>query len=248
MVKISQSRYLFIVDEKGDPGLAKGSSNKYVFGGYVVPEHELADVVSVWRQFKADVCGTPDVELKSEHFFASRSKKNPLIIRNRDRRREMAMRGFEQIFDIPTVAPLSYYVFKERASSDLIVESKRGSQKIDAEKIWVTPFALFALFLSNKHATGQVWWDDVSGEQEREKKNSEWRTLKTLQGAPPEIQSIDDEVLFLDSRENEAIQVADFLCRVLWQAMDGDEIYLARFIDKYDHKVRRDGLGIISIE
>ncbi len=64
----------------------------------------------------------------------------------------------------------------------------------------------------------------------------------------PELQQVADKIMFLNSKENEPIQVADFLCGVLWQAMDGDEVYLSRFLGKYDARERRDGLGIMIIE
>lgn len=207
----------------------------------------MSKVVEAWQGFKKDTCGTSTVELKSEHFFASRSKRNPLLVRNPEKRRKMAMEGFELIFSNRSVAPLAYCVFKERASKTLIVESKKGNPKIDADVIWVTPFALFGLFLTKKGATGQVWWDGVSGQREQEQKNSEWQNLKRANNARREIQTIDDTILFLDSKESEAIQVADFLCGVLWQAMSGDEVFLAQFQDKYDAQRRRDGLGIVII-
>ena len=135
-------RYLFIADEKGDPGLAPGASSNMVFGGYVVVESELSKVVRVWQEFKTDTCGTSDVELKSEHFFASRSRHNPLSVRNPEKRRAMARKGFELIYSNRSVAPLAYCVFKNRASKALIVESKNGNPKIDADTIWVSPFGL----------------------------------------------------------------------------------------------------------
>ncbi len=228
--------------------MAPGASDNLVFGGYVVIEAELPKVVESWQKFKTDTCGTSNVELKSEHFFASRSRQNPLVVRNPEKRRQMAMEGFEIIYSIPSIAPLAYCVFKERASSSLIIESKKGNPKIDADTIWVAPFGSFSLFLAKKHATGQVWWDGVSGQQEQDKKNRDWQKLKRTPGGRKEIQTIDDEILFLDSKENEAIQVADFLCGVLWQAMQGDESFLAHFQDKYSAQKRRDGLGIIIIE
>lgn len=243
-----ENRYLFIADEKGDPGLVSGASNNLVFGGFVVAEIELSKVIEVWQDFKREICGTQDVELKSEHFFASRSKNNPISVRSPEKRRELAMKGFERIFSIQSVAPLAYCVFKDRSSIALKVESNKGNQKIDADVIWVTPFGLFAVFLKHRQATGQVWWDGVSSRKEQEKKNADWQQLKRASKAGSEIQAIDDEILFLDSKESEAIQIADFLCGVLWQAMKGDEVFILRFLDKYRARTRRDGLRIVIIE
>lgn len=247
-MRVLTEQYLFIVDEKGDPGLAHGASSNFVLGGYVVKESELPKVEDVWRQFKTETCGIPDAELKSEHFFASRSKHNPLLIRSRETRRATAMKGLELIYDIPSVAPLAYCVFKARASKELIVETQGGKQRIDTDTIWVAPFGLFAVFLKHRRASGQVLWDEVSGEQEHGKKNAEWQALKHAKGTRPELQRIANEILFLDSKANEAIQVADFLCGVLWRAMVGDEVYLSRFLSKYNARTRGDGLGIIIIE
>jgi hypothetical protein len=115
------NRYLFIADEKGDPGLVSGASNNLIFGGFVVAEIELPKVIEIWQEFKREICGTQDVELKSEHFFASRSKNNPISVRSPEKRRELAMNGFEHILSIPSVAPLSYCVFKNRTSDALKV-------------------------------------------------------------------------------------------------------------------------------
>jgi len=241
------NRYIFVVDEKGDPGLALGASKNLVIGGFVVAQNKLPKVESTWRDFKEKTCGTSEVELKSEHFFASRSKNNPLLFKSRKKRRKLAMEGFEQIYDHSSVAPLACCIFKERASNALIVPTGGNRKRIDDNTIWVAPFGLFAVFVSNKRATGQVWWDEVSGVQEAEKKNMEWQNLKRMSGRP-KLMNIDDEILFLNSHENDAIQIADLLCGVLWQAMKGDEIYLARFLEKYDAKSRGDGLGILILE
>jgi hypothetical protein len=243
-----ENRYYFIADEKGDPGLVPGASRNLIFGGFVVAESELPQVIKVWNDFKSNTCGTCKVELKSEHFFASRSKNNPIIVRSPEKRREIAMNGFECIFSINSVAPLAYCLFKDQASKALIVESSRGNPKIDADVFWIAPFGLFALFLAHKQATGQVWWDGVSGQVEQEKKNFDWQQLKHASKLGSEIRMIDDEILFLESRESEAIQIADFLCGVLWQAMKGDEIFISPFLDKYSAQKRRDGLGILILE
>jgi hypothetical protein len=47
---------------------------------------------------------------------------------------------------------------------------------------------------------------------------------------------------------NEAVQVADFVCGVIWQAAVGDEAFLARLLDEYGPSASRQGLGIIHLE
>lgn len=59
--------------------------------------------------------------------------------------------------------------------------------------------------------------------------------------------AIDEDIRFLDSEGSEAVQIADFLCGVIWQAAEGDEAYLARLIDKYGPNASRYGLGILHI-
>ncbi len=108
---------------------------------------------------KSEHGGTPDVELKSEHFFASRSKNNPLLVRNREKRRVIALEGMKRIYDNTSVAPLACCVFKDRASETLIIETKSDKRKIDYDTIWIAPIGLFAIFLANKSTIGQVLWD-----------------------------------------------------------------------------------------
>jgi hypothetical protein len=60
--------------------------------------------------------------------------------------------------------------------------------------------------------------------------------------------AIDEKIEFLGSKENEAVQVADFVCGVIWQAAEGDEAFLARLLDKYGLNATRQGLGILHIE
>lgn len=60
--------------------------------------------------------------------------------------------------------------------------------------------------------------------------------------------TIDEQIEFLDSKENEVVQIADFVCGVIWQAAQGNEAFLARLVDKYGPNATRQGLGILHIE
>jgi hypothetical protein len=64
-------RYIFVADEMGTPGMAFGTSNTFVFGGYVVNELNVSQAIEAWRRIKAEMCGSVDVELKWKHFFVA---------------------------------------------------------------------------------------------------------------------------------------------------------------------------------
>ena len=63
------SQYILVADEMGTPGMAPGTSNSFVFGGYVVNERDLSRVTEAWRSIKSEMCGSAEVELKWKHFF-----------------------------------------------------------------------------------------------------------------------------------------------------------------------------------
>jgi len=63
------SRYILVVDEMGTPGMAPGTSNTFVFGGYVVHERDLPRAIKAWRRIKSEMCGSVEIELKWKHFF-----------------------------------------------------------------------------------------------------------------------------------------------------------------------------------
>ncbi len=75
-------KYIFVADEMGTPGMAFGTSNTFVFGGYVIHKHEVPEAVKIWRGIKQEMCGRVDVELKWKHFFvaADDPKMTPLKI------------------------------------------------------------------------------------------------------------------------------------------------------------------------
>ena len=58
------NRYVFVADEMGTPGMAFGTSNTFVFGGYVIHERAVSKAVGVWRRIKTEMCSCADVELK----------------------------------------------------------------------------------------------------------------------------------------------------------------------------------------
>ena len=58
------SEYILVADEMGTPGMAPGTSNSFVFGGYVVQEPQLPEAIEAWGKIKVELCCDVGVELK----------------------------------------------------------------------------------------------------------------------------------------------------------------------------------------
>ena len=257
-----QKTYLFVVDEMGTPGIAYGTSNTYVFGGYVVAESELDDAVRTWRQIKQDLCGNADAELKWKHFFVDDDDPHiPIPLHSRDAwtRQRQAAESLDVLLRNSSIRPAMAVCRKNRASDGLIAKSRKGKgkDKIDAARIWLPTVAQFALFLSLHRASGRLWLDCLGNKQQEEQRQAEWSTqLQMIKDGkvPPamlgnlrKLLVIDEHIEFLDSEHNEAVQIADFVCGVIWRAGEGDESYLHQLLDEYGQKASREGLGIVRV-
>jgi hypothetical protein len=164
----------------------------------------------------------------------------------------------DYLFHDTPLIPLVAESRKDRATEFFIVQSKKGKDKIDDDMMWLGPVAQFALFLSIHHARGKLWFDRLGSQKQEDRRQTAWsEQLRMVRDGEQPIQiesnlrkllAIDEEIEFLDSQENEAVQVADFVCGVVWQAAKGDEAFLARLIDKYGPNATRHGLGILHIE
>jgi hypothetical protein len=241
--------------------MAPGTSNAFVFGGYVVHERDLPRAVEAWRKIGLEMCGTADVELKWKHFFVDVNHPEiecPLLVKNSLARRNLAALALDYLFHDTPLIPLVAESRKDRATEFFIVQSKKGKDKIDDDMMWLGPVAQFALFLSIHHARGKLWFDRLGSQKQEDRRQTAWsEQLRMVRDGEQPIQiesnlrkllAIDEEIEFLDSQENEAVQVADFVCGVVWQAAKGDEAFLARLIDKYGPNATRHGLGILHIE
>ena len=255
------SRYVFVADEMGTPGMAPGTSNSFVFGGYVVRERDVPRAVSAWRKIKTEMCGRTDVELKWKHFFVDADDPKiacPLLVENPRARRNLAALALDYLFHKTPLISAVAVSRKDRATDALITQSKKGKDKIDDEMMWVGPVAQFALFLSLRRAKGTLWFDRLGSEKQEARRQASWSEQLRMvrdgeipsqfEGNLRKILAIDEQIKFLDSAENEAVQIADFVCGVIWQAAEGDETFLGRLIDKYGPNATRQGLGILHVQ
>jgi hypothetical protein len=255
------NRYVLAADEVGTPGMAPGTSSSFVFGGYVVSEADVPRAVNVWRAVKAELCETADVELKWKHLIVDADDPRievPLLAKDPCRRRQLAASALDRLFGSAPIIPVVAVSRKDRATDLFIVQSRKGKDKIDDDLMWLGPVAKFALFLGIREATGKLWFDRLGSERHETRRQETWSeqlAIARAGGLPSEVQkslqqlvAIDQEIEFLDSAQNEAIQIADFVCGVIWQAAEGDEAFLARLIDRYGPSATREGLGILHIE
>jgi hypothetical protein len=255
------SEYILVADEMGTPGMASGTSNTFVFGGYVVNQCDLSRAVETWRRIKSEMCGSAEVELKWKHFFVDADDPQiacPLLVKNPLARRHLAARGLDYLFRSASIIPAISVSRKDRATNLFIVQSRKGKDKIDDDLMWLGPVSLFAVFLDARKASGKLWFDRLGSKKHEERRQAAWseqlRIVRAGEYLPQfennvrKVLAIEETIEFLDSQENEAVQVADFVCGVIWQAAEGDEAYLARLVDKYGSNATRQGLGILHIE
>jgi hypothetical protein len=255
------SRYVFVADEMGTPGMAPGTSNTFVFGGYVVGERDIPRAISAWHKVKTEMCGHADVELKWKHFFVDADDPKiacPLLVKNTHARRNLAALALDYLFHQTPLIPVVAVSRKDRATDFFIVQSKKGKDKLDDELMWMGPVAQFALFLNLHRAKGMLWFDRLGSEKQEARRQASWseQLRKVRDGEIPspysdnlrKILAINEKIAFLDSAENEAVQIADFVCGVIWQAAEGDEVFLGQLIDKYGPSATRQGLGILHIQ
>lgn len=155
-------RYIFVADEMGTPGMAPGTSNTFVFGGYVVSEHDIPTAASAWRDIKSQMCGDADVELKWKHFFVKADHPHieiPLLVEDPRKRRQLAASALDSLFESAPIIPVVAVSRKHRATDLFIVQSKKGKDKIDDDLTWLGPVAQFAFFLDTHGAGGKLWFD-----------------------------------------------------------------------------------------
>lgn len=254
-------RYILVADEIGTPGMAPGTSNSFVSGGYVVHERHVGRAVQAWRRIKHQMCGDADVELKWKHFFVDADDDKigcPLLEKNPLARRLLAESALDQLFQQSPSIPLVAVSRKDRASDAFIVESKKGKPKIDHDLMWVGPVGLFAVFLHARRARGKLWFDQLGSEKHEARWQAAWSEQLRLvreSESPPDfadnlqkLLAINEKIEFFDSKKSEAVQVADYVCGVIWQAAEGDEAYLARLLDEYGPNASRQGMGILQVE
>ena len=252
-------KFYFVADEMGTPGMSPGVSNTFVFGGFVINEKAVSKAIDAWNRIKHEMCGDVNVELKWKHFFVDENDNKfsiPLKVKNKADRKQLAALALEYLFRETPLFPLIAISRKDRATDVFIVKSSKGKDKIDYDVMWVGPIGMFATFLALKKGKGKLIFDKLSTKQEKERQES-WSThldnirndklpkemLKNFQ----KLLAIDEKIDFLDSIDNEIIQIADFICGVIWRAGEGNEDFLIEFENEYGKNVEMIGLGIMHI-
>lgn len=252
-------KYKFVADEMGNPGMSPVTSNTFVFGGYVVLDRDIDKAIDAWTKIRSELCGHADVELKWKHFFVDETDPRfsiPLKVKSKVGRRQLAALALRYLFHQAPLYPLIAIARKDRASKEFIVKSRKGGEKIDYDTMWVGPIGMFAVFLALKGARGKLCFDKLNAKQEKERQEF-WadHLRQTRSGELPDkilvnfrkSLAIDEKIDFLDSKENEIIQIAEFVAGVIWNAGEGDEGFLAEFEKEYGKKAEKVGLGILHI-
>ena len=255
------SRYILVADEMGTPGMAPGTSGSFVFGGYVVHDSDLPKAYEAWMRVKKEMCGTTQVELKWKHFFVHADDPDiqcPLIVKNRLARRNMVTLALKFLFHQAPLVPVVAVSQKGRATDAFVVQSRKGKDKIDDDLMWLGPVALFGVFLHARRATGKLWFDQLGSEKQQTRRQEAWsKQLRLIRAGEchPDHESnlrkllaIDEKIELFDSRTCEAVQIADFVCGVVWQAAEGDEAFLAMLQVEFGPSAERQGLGILHLE
>jgi len=253
-------RYILAGDEAGNPGISPKTSNTFVYGGYVISEDNVNIAIRAWRKVKDEFCGDESVELKWKHFFIEENHPlpNPLLFSNRIAREQLANIVLDYMLKEAPIMPVAVYSRKDKATDDFIIESKKGNRKINDDDVWLMPVAQFATFLNAKNAKGRLCFDKLGSEKQMERRQLSWSNIimAIRNEEYPEnalinrrkLLSIDDTIDFLDSTDEEIIQIADFVCGVIWTAWEVNGSYLERLLNKYGDNATLQGLGIASIE
>jgi len=252
-------KYLFIADEMGTPGISAHTSNTFVFGGFVIEENEIEKGINIWRTIKRTVCDHEKAELKWKHFFVDENDsrfKIPLKIKSKKGRRQLAAFTLKCLFQQTPLKPLIAICRKDRATKAFIVKSRKGKDKIDYDVMWVGPIGMFSTFLALMGGKGELVFDKLSRNQERDRQDFWSGTLqkvlnrefpKGIQKNFQRLLAIDEKIRFLDSEQNELIQIAEFVCGVIWNAGEGDEAFLAEVQENYGRDAEHVGLGILHV-
>ena len=107
--------------------------------------------------------------------------------------------------------------------------------------LWPALFSQFAFFLDRRDASGEVWWDQLGSRKEESRWQAEWDALRspTKARSPADqraISRVSQCLRFFSSTAEPLVQVADFVSGVTFAASEGDESFLLRLLDEYNHR------------
>ena len=242
------AKYILACDERGTRNWPSSTST-WAFGGYIVKKTKLKELYVTWEKIKKSLCGTSEVELKWSHFFPGghqNKNDNPLLSNEVRIRREELFSALDTICSLDTFTPVTVISRKNRIEKKeyecFFEESKKGNLLLKDEFLKVGIFGLFALFLNQVTGKGEIWMDKLGSEKEQSRLQESWVQLRNNQiqkNNNPNYfkmtQRINENIKFLDSSKEQAIQIADFISGVIWAAAEGDELFLARYEKTYAH-------------
>lgn len=231
--------YILACDERGTTRWPN-ATRTWTLGGFITKNHNWDNLQEIWTNIKLHLCGDANPELKWSHFFPGfhQSKgANPLLSNDPQEWREQANWALTQLFSTD-VYPVIIIIRKDKASSSVFKVSPKGKQFLDIDTIWTSVLGQFALFLEQRQATGQIWFDQLGSRVDEARKQTSWSELRDIPWAlvtdnQARLQRIAPTLYFFDSKAEPLIQIADFISGVFWAASEGDQQFLLQNIDKY---------------
>lgn len=211
-------------------------------GGLIVSSLERHVVVSAWESTKEQLCGSRECELKWSHFFPGPHQDrghNPLLSSNPKKWRQQAKWALSILFDSSKILPVTTVVRKDKASNDIfMIEKESGRKILDVNTLWVGVIGQYALFLKQRNAFGEIWFDQLGSRKEEARKQAAWERLRNekwpIESSHQEtLHRISPQLKFFDSQKESPVQVADFVSGVLWAAAEGDEGFLLNVFKEY---------------
>lgn len=237
---MAKTDYILVCDERGTTRWPSNSKT-WALGGFIIEAAKQDILSATWASIKRELCGTENVELKWSDFFAGKHQErinNPLVAQDENQWRIQAKWALAQIFSLTEVIPIALYVRKDRASEASFKTKDDGNQVLDTDVCWVGIFGQFAIFLGKQRAIGEVWFDQLGSRKEEARKQTSWQSLRDGEcPVNPQYQAllknIRPKLLFLDSKKEPLVQLADFVSGVVWAASEGDEEFFLQEIEQY---------------
>ena len=234
------NNYILACDERGTTRCSN-TTNTWAYGGFIFNIKDKNKILRIWQEIKQNLCENSSAELKWSHFFDGKHQEkieNPLISTNPKEWRNQAIWALDNLFNSNLVIPLTTYVRKDNASDSVFITNSKGNKILDINVIWVSVLGQFSLFLKNHNSTGQVWCDSLGSKSEEDRRKNDWINLREGEWKiNPEnqktIQRIHHDIVFLNSKDNGIIQIADFLSGVIWAASENDDEFLQLHIENY---------------
>lgn len=236
--------YIMACDERGTTRWPSRTKT-WALGGFIIDSRRQEVIVSAWETIKHQLCGDPHCELKWSHFFVGDHQDritSPLLSTDPREWQTQVMWAIDKLFEVPGAVPITTYIRKDEASDAVFKKPDATNAKqyrvLDVETIYVGVVGQFALFLRERQATGEIWFDRLGSRAEERRRQDSWQQLRDGEWkVTPEnqklLKKISPQIKFLDSQMSPVVQIADFISGVIWAASEGEEIFLRQALDKY---------------